>query len=289
MNNKTPKNVFIVIPVHNRKALTQECLLSLQKQTFQCFETIIVDDGSTDGTAEMIKKEFPGVVLLQGDGYLWWTGAINKGIDYALQKGTLQDIVLTLNNDLLTREDYITSLKEMHYKHPFALIGSLNVDIRDRSTIHDGGVLLNKWTAKYMIANKNKKLNSIEIKQIELLPVNVLSGRGTLIPFTVLMKIGLFDSKNFPHYFADYEFANRAALNGYPLFISYNSPVFSHVQATGLGNEKPTLTEYFTSMKSPGNFPQRFSFGLKISRNPLMVASYLFFDVIRNALHYYKN
>ena len=68
------KSLFIVIPVHNRKHFTRDCLLSLRKQTFQNFTIIVIDDGSSDGTGEMIQKEFPEVVLLHGDGNLWWTG-----------------------------------------------------------------------------------------------------------------------------------------------------------------------------------------------------------------------
>ena len=51
-------HISIVIPVHNRRELTRNCLLSLQKQTYKNFSVIIVDDGSTDGTSEMIQKEF---------------------------------------------------------------------------------------------------------------------------------------------------------------------------------------------------------------------------------------
>ncbi len=73
-----------MIPVHNRKKLTRECLASLQNQDTKHFTVIVVDDGSTDGTSEMIRAEFPDTILLQGDGGLWWVGSINKGIRYAL-------------------------------------------------------------------------------------------------------------------------------------------------------------------------------------------------------------
>lgn len=71
--------IYIIIPVHNRKHFTRECLLSLRKQTFQNFKVIVVNDGSSDGTGEMIEKEFSDVILLKGDGNLWWTGATNLG------------------------------------------------------------------------------------------------------------------------------------------------------------------------------------------------------------------
>jgi len=51
--NNYQKRVYIIIPVHNRKSFTRGCLLSLRKQTFQKITTIVVDDGSSDGTSEM--------------------------------------------------------------------------------------------------------------------------------------------------------------------------------------------------------------------------------------------
>ena len=71
--------------MHNRKEYTHQCLLSIYKQTNKNFIVIVIDDGSTDGTGEMITNEFPEVILLKGDGNLWWTKAINLGIKHALK------------------------------------------------------------------------------------------------------------------------------------------------------------------------------------------------------------
>lgn len=90
--------IYIVIPVFNRKHFTRECLKSLQRQTNQEFKAVVVDDGSTDGTADMLRAEFPEVDVLFGDGGLFWTASVNMGIRHALKAGA--DYVMTLNNDL---------------------------------------------------------------------------------------------------------------------------------------------------------------------------------------------
>jgi GT2 family glycosyltransferase len=59
--------IHIVIPVHNRKNFTRDCLISLRDQTIE-HKTIIVDDGSSDGTREMLQVEFPEIVVIEGDG-----------------------------------------------------------------------------------------------------------------------------------------------------------------------------------------------------------------------------
>ena len=100
--------LFILIPVHNRKKFTHQCLLSLYKQTNKNFIVIVIDDGSTDGTEKMLTSEFPNVELLKGDGNLWWTKATNLGVKYALSQNA--KYILILNDDTELSEDYIEKM-----------------------------------------------------------------------------------------------------------------------------------------------------------------------------------
>ena len=141
--------IYIIIPVHNRMEFTRQCLNSLTQQTYRKFKIIVIDDGSSDGTSDMIQKEFPEVVLLNGDGNLWWTGATNLGIEYVLEQADQDGYILTLNNDTVVRSDYIQTLLNSAAKYPRSLIGSISVSNEDHSTIVDGGVRVNWLTAKY--------------------------------------------------------------------------------------------------------------------------------------------
>ncbi len=98
----------IVIPVDNRKEFTHQCLLSLYNQTNKNFFVVVINDGSTDGTGKMIKDKFPDIILINGDGNLWWTKAINIGIKYALKYNA--KYILTLNDDTVLKEDYIEKM-----------------------------------------------------------------------------------------------------------------------------------------------------------------------------------
>ena len=74
--------IHVIIPVHNRLKKTITCLKSLEKQNiYKNLRIIIVNDGSNDGTKEHITKNFPQVNIINGDGSLFWGGAINLGID----------------------------------------------------------------------------------------------------------------------------------------------------------------------------------------------------------------
>jgi len=259
------KNLFIVIPVHNRKHFTRDCLLSLRKQTFQNFTTVVIDDGSTDGTSEMIQKEFPEVVLLHSDGNLWWTGATNLGVEYALSQAFQNVYILTFNNDTVVRRDYIQTLLNSVSKYPRSLIGSISVSNKDESIVVDAGIRINWFTAKYTNLADGRSYNDILREGSLIQKVDVLPGRGTLIPVEVFRKVGLYDFKRLPHYGADYEFSRRANMKGYNLLINYKAVVISDVQMTGLNNRVNKLKwrdliRSFFSIRSTNNLKYRWNF-----------------------------
>jgi GT2 family glycosyltransferase len=218
--------IHIVIPVFNRKHFTRECLLSLRKQTNTNFNVIVVDDGSTDGTAEMLQKEFPEVKVLFGNGGLFWTASVNMGIRHALQHGA--EYVMTLNNDLETAPDFIENTYKWMKVKPNAILGALEMDAATRQPAFGGEVIdfkLNK--VRYLLKELPKK------QQIGIHKVSQLPGRGLLIPRAVFEKIGLLDQDNFPHYVADYDFTHTALRNGFELYCNYDARLFTYPEESG--------------------------------------------------------
>jgi GT2 family glycosyltransferase len=252
--------IWIVIPVFNRKNFTRECLLALRKQTVQSFKSVIVDDGSTDGTADMIRTEFPEVDLVDGGGDLFWTAAVNLGIQYALDHDA--DYVMTLNNDTLPTEDFIEKTLQGAKQQPNAIIGALEIDVNSKKIIYGGE------TIDWVLATTRDVIHSIpEAQQKGLHKVSWLPGRGLLIPKTVFDKIGLFDAKRFPHYYGDVDFTHTALRNGFPNYINYDAKLMTYPEESGdrKNKVKKTFNNYYNhlfSIKGGGNLKDftRFTF-----------------------------
>jgi glycosyltransferase involved in cell wall biosynthesis len=77
--------ISIVIPTYNRARDVQQCLETIQAQQFPGLEVIVVDDGSSDDTAEVLQK-FPGIVTIMNPGNFGVNYSRNRGIERASGK-----------------------------------------------------------------------------------------------------------------------------------------------------------------------------------------------------------
>ena len=70
---------------------------------------IIIDDGSSDGSKKWLRNNYPCVEVLEGSGNLWWSGAMNLGLDYVLSQ-TKAKYILLWNNDIKPSKDYFDKI-----------------------------------------------------------------------------------------------------------------------------------------------------------------------------------
>ncbi len=223
--------IYIIIPVHNRKHLTRECLISLRKQTYKNFKTIIIDDGSTDGTSEMIKNKFPEVIVLHGDGNLWWTGAMAQGMQYAYKHGA--ECFIWLNDDCIPEPDTLFKLTNFMQGHPNTIVGSSCYRKKSNSLV------------KINTAFKGRKV--FAANPGEVIYVDGFSGYCVGIPTSVFRKIGPPDAKRFPQYAGDTAYTLRATRSG------FKACVVGDIKVTliGLVNKISDFRRYFQPSISP--------------------------------------
>ena len=255
------ERICVVIPVHNRVDFTVGCIKSLMKQTLKGFKIVVVDDGSTDGTSDVISKTFQKVTLLKGAGNLWWSGAVNLGIKYALKNDF--EYIICLNNDTEVMQDYIEKMIYWAEQNPAALFSSMGYDITTDEPFYVG-VKMNWMRGKeepYIDKMPKDKFHG-------LIEVTHLPGRGLWIPALVFNKNGLFDAKNFPQKAADYDFTIRAKRIGFPLFCNCDAKLYIYTkEVTGADyTQKFSLKNYYkhlTAINGGGNIIFRWRFAMK--------------------------
>lgn len=221
--------ISTIIPCHNRKETTIHCIEKLQLMQTDGFShhIYVVDDGSTDGTVDALQRKFYGkVLLLRGDGSLWWTGAVNMGIQSALGDGC--DWVHLINDDITFEQNFLFELFIRARLHRNRIYASISCDIVDKSLVVRGGARLNK-----KLRSPLKEINGFRLigdAFTKPYAVDVVSGRSVLIPACVFRRIGIFNQQDFPHQFADFDLFLRARRAGFGIYIVPTSRIYTNIE-----------------------------------------------------------
>lgn len=239
--NQPPK-VFLVCAVYNGLAETRAMLNCLKLQTYSNCEAVIVDDGSSDGTEDYIKRLYPNIRLLRGDGNLWWTGAMHWGVEESLAKARTNDFILAMNNDCTFEADFIERLVKLSIQRHRSVVIPLVVDRHDPDQIWDGGVRVD-WAGGRFLGLPPARVSQLPADR-KSAEVDTFTGRGVLIPVEVFKTIGNYEKQKLPHYLADYEFGLRAKRHGFSLFLTYEIFVSGSIKRTGLGDSMPKQLSY---------------------------------------------
>ncbi|NJN71833.1 MAG: glycosyltransferase family 2 protein [Limnothrix sp. RL_2_0] len=211
-NNKT---VYIIIPVHNRKEITVSCLAQLKKNgDLDQYAVVVVDDASTDGTSEAIRTLFPEVIILEGDGNLWWTGAIKKGMEYAYHQGA--DYFIWLNDDCLVKADAVNKLVGFCKQESKAIVGCQGYEVNENEQIAFGGYIKENSLIQLM---KSALVKPQDCRTYPQEPYDVLNGNFVCLPRQVVDIVGFPNPKIAPHYFGDFIFTAQAKNRGMRLLV----------------------------------------------------------------------
>jgi GT2 family glycosyltransferase len=247
----TPR-VWIVVPVFNRVESIFSFIRQMLSQSLGSFRLVVVDHG----TVPIDYSSFDDcrISVLRENSDLWWTGAVNAGVKYALQESRSQDdFVLIINDDVHVNSKYLQSLVDVATDHPNAIIGSITVDESTHEVL-SASFSLNRFKATF--APNYYRCSLGEIPDA-CLPSDILPGRGMLVPKGVFGHAGLFLETVLPHYGADNEFSYRAKEAGYHLVVSKSCVVETRGEVSperGKGRLSLVRDSLF-GRKSKGNLP----------------------------------
>lgn len=196
--------IAVIITCYNRREKTLACLRSLNN-IMSSIDIYITDDGSTDGTSEAIKIEFPHAKVIKGNGNLFWS----RGMYTAWKEAIKRDYkyFLWLNDDVELLPNF---MDELLYCEQLAggncIISGLISDKYSNEIIYGG-------------TNAKKQLNK---ESNELQEISHMNGNVVLVPLYVVKKIGIIDPK-FHHDLGDVDYGLTAIENKIKVYTTTKS------------------------------------------------------------------
>lgn len=127
--------VSILIPNWNGSRFLRTCLTSVERQTYQDYETILIDNASTDDSRALVAREFPRVRVIALDTNRFFAGAVNAGI-----RATSSEIIVLLNNDTEAETTWLEELIRALDASPRAGMAATKLRLFDaRAKLHSAG------------------------------------------------------------------------------------------------------------------------------------------------------
>jgi glycosyltransferase involved in cell wall biosynthesis len=196
--------VSVIIPTYNRKRFVLDTLDSLSRQTFpaDCFDVIVVDDGSSDGTAEIQKEKLPFRLR-----YLWQTNQGDAAARNLGVKHSQADILIFLDDDILVEPGYVAHLVQEHEPSPHRIVvGTEYLWLEDGNPLSEPGAP----TAP------EENHTTVELPFADVCSNNMSLGRNAYY------SIGMMEGLGFPgsDIWCDVDFAYRAYLQGFEFLRS---------------------------------------------------------------------
>lgn len=218
--------VSLIIPSGNGRHLLPDCLESLRLQTYRDFQTVVVDNASTDDSVELMRKQYPEVRVLELGYNGAFVGAVNAGI-----RATTGEIVVLLNNDTAAEPEWLAELIAVLDAAPDAGMAASKLLLWDRrDTLHSAA----DFYGLDGIPGSRGVWQRDEGQYDRDRYVFGACGGAAAYRRTLFDDIGLFDQELFA-YCEDVDLNLRAQAAGYGCVFAPRSRVYHRLSATGSG------------------------------------------------------
>jgi len=219
MQEKLPYVSILVLNYNGRRWLFS-CLSSLLKTEYPQYEIILVDNASTDGSVEFVKKNFPRVKIIKFSQNLGYALAYNIAYKYA--KG---DILVFLNNDTMVSSNWLKEIiKFLSKVRTPIIVGPKICKMYNKRKLDSAGGVVNilgfTWSRGYLDDADDPKYNKIYE------PFYV-SGAALIIPKQLFEELGCFDASYFM-YCEELDLCWRARLRGYKIIYFPRSIIYHY-------------------------------------------------------------
>ena len=211
------RRILVVMACFNRRDTTLACLRTLAQAT-PCGTEVslhVFDDNSPDGTAQAVAAEFPGAILISGDGNHYWGGGMFRAMTSA--KDHDYDYMLWLNDDVKLRADALQiafdamdKAESDHGRQAQVIVGATQ-DPQTGLITYSGFKRTSAWHPA--------KFAQVLPQEGALAPCDTMNGNFVLIPKAVVDKVGPVDPI-FVHQIGDADYGYRAVKAGAKLWVA---------------------------------------------------------------------
>lgn len=219
--------ITIVIPHYNGIDILRDCLESIYKNSYSAFHTLVIDNGSADGSPEFVRKNYPQAELIENEVNRGYAGACNQGIELSETP-----YVLLLNNDTVMPENFLQAMFAAIESHPkIGMVQPKILSIQDKRFFdYSGGAGGEMDIFGYPFA-RGRIFDTLEKDkgQYSRMARKVFwtSGCALLLRKEVCDEVGLLDEDFFAHQ-EEIDLNWRAQLAGYKNVVTYDTYIFHY-------------------------------------------------------------
>jgi len=255
--------VYVVILNWNLKDDTAECVASVLRSDYSNYRVLVVDNGSSDGSEEYLRRAFPSSEFIANAVNLGFAAGNNIGIRYAVANGT--DYVFLLNNDTAVDAAMLGQLVSYAESDPDAgMVAPKVLYYTERNRIWRLGERVQRWLPVPLSVGRDQ----LDIGQFpKPLELDYVAFCGVLIRRSVLDKVGLLDERFFFGY-EDADLCHRTRDAGYRIVCQPAARMWHKVSRSA---QKDAQNIGYQRSKGRAIFYRRYAHG----PHPLLTAAYL--------------
>ncbi len=244
----------VVIPNWDGADDLRGCLDSVIAQSVKA-HVIVVDNGSADGSAKLVQKDYPGVELIRHTVNKGYAGGVNPGFKRAIELGAAY--VAPFNNDAVADKYWLERLVKCLGAHSNVGIATCKLLTADGKRLDSTGDYYTNWGLPYPRGRGESAIDKYD-NDTEIFGA---SGGASLYRVSMLEEIGLFD-EDFFAYYEDVDLSFRSQLAGWK--VRYVPESIAYHQIGSTSSRMKDFTTYQTmknlQMLYYKNVPRRYMF-----------------------------
>jgi hypothetical protein len=223
--------VSVIVVNWNGREVTIECLASLARATYPAMRVVLVDNASSDGSAEVIRARFPEVDVLVMPANLRFAGGNNAGMRHAL--GTGAEYLVLLNNDTIVDPGFIEPLvAQMQADRHTGMVAPKIYYHADAGRIWFAGGVISMWTGTM----RHKGIREVDRGQYDTpADIDYATGCCVMVRSDIVRQVGMLD-ESFFIYGEDADWSMRVWGAGYRVVYEPSSKVWHKISVTSGGH-----------------------------------------------------